>query len=686
MSAEIVREQFSALQKQQERRLNLLNEKKTKKKTADASVSMNLENNIISSIIKQQNVAQENGNQEQIRELRDENGRLRKLLAEKDYEVNYLRRISEEERAAFTGGNVGGDAIATKVVELSKKNRELCAELEGERAKLKKLSIKCKELESVNNTKSQTERRPSITDENKSDKELKELKEKLKDIQARHTEAKSQLDILKQELKKTQKALEKEVGDSVNVQAILNGNANWRGRQQQIIALQEKLSDLKNRIAVNETSRIQHQFDDEWDATSLSTRYDETLNNTRHSLLDSRHRDDIRKLEKDRKEHEQQQKQELETLKIDLQTYKDKFEQSKTRNTVLNNDLKLHREQLKTALEKGKHDDELIEALLKQQQQMKTLVEQKQREDERKVERDQKDEQSAKIELMKSKNLIKQLQSVIDMKEIRIRELELELDENGIKYNRDDNNSIDTIEQMEQSVTITSRRVKSSTPVILGPIQKTTAPLSLPENTTTVVVNPVQLTSLKQQKQRDIVDQTVLSRLEKNGFTSRPNSSSLKTNETSSTENNNLSHKCKELQSLNSALDIERNGLVDLVKTLQKRLDESTTKFVELDSKLIEQRKQNILIEKEYERTKLDLANAKNRTGKSATTVKTNDNRLDIEEMETNLILKTEENDALKNALKSMLDAKEEDLRLYNETIESVKNIFLQGIKQYKPT
>ena len=61
------------------------------------------------------------------------------------------------------------------------------------------------------------------------------------------------------------------------------------------------------------------------------------------------------------------------------------------------------------------------------------------------------------------------------------------------------------------------------------------------------------------------------------------------------------------------------------------------------------------------------------------------ENHETIEELETRLALKTEENDALKNALQSMLDAKEEDLKLYNETIQSVKDIFLQGIQHYKP-
>ncbi len=41
--------------------------------------------------------------------------------------------------------------------------------------------------------------------QNKIEKEMKELRDKFKDLQARHTEAKSQLDITKQELKKTQK-------------------------------------------------------------------------------------------------------------------------------------------------------------------------------------------------------------------------------------------------------------------------------------------------------------------------------------------------------------------------------------------------------------------------------------------------------------------------------------------------
>lgn len=40
---------------------------------------------------------------DQLRELKDENGRLFKLLSEKDFEMKHLRRQIEEERLALAG-------------------------------------------------------------------------------------------------------------------------------------------------------------------------------------------------------------------------------------------------------------------------------------------------------------------------------------------------------------------------------------------------------------------------------------------------------------------------------------------------------------------------------------------------------------------------------------------------------
>lgn len=40
---------------------------------------------------------------DQLRELKDENGRLFKLLSEKDFEIKHLKKKREEERLALTG-------------------------------------------------------------------------------------------------------------------------------------------------------------------------------------------------------------------------------------------------------------------------------------------------------------------------------------------------------------------------------------------------------------------------------------------------------------------------------------------------------------------------------------------------------------------------------------------------------
>ncbi|CAF5039610.1 unnamed protein product, partial [Rotaria sp. Silwood1] len=218
-------------------------------------------------------------------------------------------------------------------------------------------------------------------------------------------------------------ALEKEVGDTVNIQAILNGTSNWRGRQQQIIALQDKINELKARTTMNSSTGL----NDDWDSNNLATKYDETM-----SIAQQRHRDEIRRIERERKDLFEQQKQEIQTIRNEQQTLKDKLEQSKTRNTILSNELKTLREQLKTSLEKSKHDDELVEVLLKQQQQIKIIQEQLQKDLDMKTKINIELEQSHKLDQMKQTNMIKQLQLILDQKETKIRELEMHLDENKI--------------------------------------------------------------------------------------------------------------------------------------------------------------------------------------------------------------------------------------------------------------
>jgi hypothetical protein len=48
------------------------------------------------------------------------------------------------------------------------------------------------------------------------------------------------------------------------------------------------------------------------------------------------------------------------------------------------------------------------------------------------------------------------------------------------------------------------------------------------------------------------------------------------------------------------------------------------------------------------------------------------------------LEIQCDENEALKAALQSTLKAKEEDLKMYMDTIEETKKVFLQGIQKIR--
>lgn len=57
-------------------------------------------------------------------------------------------------------------------------------------------------------------------------------------------------------------------------------------------------------------------------------------------------------------------KREFESIENDYNSTKEKLEAAKLRNKVLGNENKTLKDQVKTLLEKGKHDDELVDALM----------------------------------------------------------------------------------------------------------------------------------------------------------------------------------------------------------------------------------------------------------------------------------------------------------------------------------
>jgi len=81
------------------------------------------------------------------KELKDESGRLYKLLNERDIELRQTRKKLQDTQTVQAAG-AGGDApAAAKIVELSKRVRELTSELEAEKTRSKQLQRQCMQAE-----------------------------------------------------------------------------------------------------------------------------------------------------------------------------------------------------------------------------------------------------------------------------------------------------------------------------------------------------------------------------------------------------------------------------------------------------------------------------------------------------------------------------------------------------------
>ncbi|KFZ59226.1 Coiled-coil domain-containing protein 13, partial [Antrostomus carolinensis] len=371
--------------------------------------------------------------QDQLREIQDENCRLYKLMTEKDFEIKQLQKKIQENRLALSGASgLAGDVAATKIVELAKRNREITAETESEKAKVKQLNNKVKELEKElqiavekihslgggdGGIKQSTLK--MIEGNLAESPEMKALQEKLTTANFKVMEYRNQLQSAKQELKMTQKLLANEVGEDVNIQSLMANSGSWRGRAQQILVLQSKVRELENQLGQNKTR------------TSLSEIDEELLALTDPRKLSAREKNllKIHSLEKEKKETLEKLTGEHDALQKSHEEVKKKLDASKARNKVLCSEVKNLKGQITTLLEKGKHDDELIDALLSQQKQMQEILKHLSQKDEKNKESHQMLGQHLNNDVQHKNCLIEQLRQMVGEREAKIKELEKKMEQ-----------------------------------------------------------------------------------------------------------------------------------------------------------------------------------------------------------------------------------------------------------------
>ncbi|XP_075775871.1 coiled-coil domain-containing protein 13 isoform X3 [Pelodiscus sinensis] len=675
--------QFKALQEQQQKRLQNLMEKKKEKQPSQKGSSnspkeiFGVQDDLnllkVDGQLSDEEISKrllEDGNEQlrdQLREIVDENGRLHKLVKERDFEIRQLQKRLEEERLALKGmSGLAGDVAATKIVELSKKNRELTAETESEKAKVKQLNNKVKELEKElltamgkiqslgGNDSGIKQSTLKIMEGNLPESpELKALQEKLSAANFKAMEYRNQLQTTKQELKMMQKLLASEVGEDVNIQNLLTISGSWRGRAQQILVLQGKVRELENQLSQSKSRASVNNVDEEM----LALTDPRKLSAQEKNLLR------IRSLEKEKKEALEKLSEKHNTLQKEHEEVKKKLDASKARNKVLSNEVKTLKGQILTLLEKGKHDDELVDALLNQQKEMHEILKHLSLQDEKNKESQQNLGQHLNSETQKQKSLIGQLQQMVAEREAKIKELEQEM---GL-------------------LTHQQHQKKETTEEGSSDVADTPSSEHLEEQNFTLIKSPA--------SEGDHVGRIGSARI---ADTESPGQKALQTQIT-------------EYKALCHAAEVERDRLTELVTVLQKRVVESSNKVLEAEKKLQEERRRSVVLEQHLEKLKMDAgknANTqkplpRNKTGQSANSARpilTVSDRKDlttaqlsevplksqIEELTTRLAIQLDENEALKMALESTMEKKEEDFKLYQETMSQVKEIFLQALRQHK--
>uniref|UniRef100_A0A1A9VF88 Coiled-coil domain-containing protein 13 n=1 Tax=Glossina austeni TaxID=7395 RepID=A0A1A9VF88_GLOAU len=193
-------------------------------------------------------------------EIEEQNETLANTISEKNQEIAELRKSVNSLNEVLNSVPIeelrcNSSIASTKLLELSKKNRQLRGELENTKNRLTKKDIQIQMLERDVKTNQDKFRQDGELLKKGNITPLEELQSKCNVLQQKLFETRNRNTELNNQLKLAQKCLQQEIGEHVNINILANhsNGSNWRGRAQHILHLQQKVQELRERLEVSES-------------------------------------------------------------------------------------------------------------------------------------------------------------------------------------------------------------------------------------------------------------------------------------------------------------------------------------------------------------------------------------------------------------------------------------------------
>eukprot|EP00877_Chromochloris_zofingiensis_P009251 jgi/Chrzof1/457/Cz01g16160.t1 len=270
--------------------------------------------------------------------LQQQNTELLEALQTREQEIQALKEVAEAQ-----GELQSQDVQAAKIIELSKKNRNLNLAFEGERRKVAKLQQALSEATQSPTghaaqkiqqaARSVVEQAAEAADT--ASKEAAVWKERLQQLTNKASQMEQKAFVLEADNKKLTRALLREVGEDVPLAKLLDHeSSDWKGRREQIIALKDQIRQLKE--AQGQAAPSKH---------------------------DAKHKFAISNISKERTAEMERMAAELVDAKSQCEQLRLQYGGAASRRNVLEAEVSSLKQKLGLVLNKTKNDDKLIKAL-----------------------------------------------------------------------------------------------------------------------------------------------------------------------------------------------------------------------------------------------------------------------------------------------------------------------------------